>query len=368
MRPGVTAALIVRNEEAFLEGCLLSLAGHVDEIVIVDTGSADRTVAIAESFGALVLHQPWRDDFATPRNLGLDAATCDWILYIDADERLSVPDGARLDDGLRQPGIVAARVRFVPRSNATAHRELRLFRNDPRIRFESAIHETVVPSVDALVAGGGRVVHSPAAITHLGYEGDLTRKYRRNIPMLRAAVAAEPERLYFWHDLGESLAGLGDDAGAIEAFGNGLAMARRKARPNDVASLLAFGLARLMRAAGNDSMAVVEEGLAFYPGQRALLFLKARILADRGDNEAALAIADRLRFADGPGFEDATLSYDVRIFGAFAHDLAGIVLLRMGKREEAAAAFTLAAAAAPDEPSYRIKAAAISARPRASGG
>ncbi|MEO8669240.1 MAG: glycosyltransferase family 2 protein, partial [Bauldia sp.] len=197
MRSGISAALIVRNEERFLEGCLASLAGHVDDIVVVDTGSTDRTIAIAAAFGARILHSAWQNDFATPRNLGLDAATSGWILYIDADERLSVPEGHRLDEGLSDPGLVAARVGFFPRVRSTPYRELRLFRNDPRIRFEGAIHETIVPAIDALIDLGGRVSQSPAEIRHLGYEGDLSHKYRRNLPMLRAAAIAEPQRLYY---------------------------------------------------------------------------------------------------------------------------------------------------------------------------
>src|SRR3984957_12225351 len=80
--------MIVRNEEHHLPDCLESIRHIVDEIVLVDTGSTDDTVAIARSFGARVEIHPWQQDFATPRNVGLDLARGRWILYIDADERL----------------------------------------------------------------------------------------------------------------------------------------------------------------------------------------------------------------------------------------------------------------------------------------
>ena len=86
--PRITLCMIARDEERFLPECLDRARAAVDEIVIVDTGSKDRTVAIAQSFGAKVLHVPWDDDFSAPRNAGIAAATGDWILVLDADEFL----------------------------------------------------------------------------------------------------------------------------------------------------------------------------------------------------------------------------------------------------------------------------------------
>src|SRR3984885_8336466 len=87
----VAAAMIVRDEERFLPGSLASLRGKVDEVIIVDTGSADDTLSIAKTFGARVFHFEWNDDFAAARNWGLEEVTADWILYIDADESLHPP-------------------------------------------------------------------------------------------------------------------------------------------------------------------------------------------------------------------------------------------------------------------------------------
>src|SRR4029077_18021100 len=84
----LSAAIIVKDEADHLDACLSSLHGLVDEIVVVDTGSTDGSVAVAERHGAVVAHEPWRGDFSAPRNRSLDLATGDWILYIDADERV----------------------------------------------------------------------------------------------------------------------------------------------------------------------------------------------------------------------------------------------------------------------------------------
>ena len=86
--------MLFRSE--MLPGCLSAIRDAVDEIVIVDTGSTDRTVEIAESFGARVLHFPWNGSFSDARNVGHEAATSDWIIYLDADEHLVPEDAAEL--------------------------------------------------------------------------------------------------------------------------------------------------------------------------------------------------------------------------------------------------------------------------------
>ena len=89
----LTLCLIARNEEEMLPGCLASVRGVVDEVVVVDTGSTDRTRQVAAEAGALVLDRPWDDDFAAPRNLALSRATAGWVLALDADERLAPSAG-----------------------------------------------------------------------------------------------------------------------------------------------------------------------------------------------------------------------------------------------------------------------------------
>ena len=88
--------MITKNEERYLEQCLRSVKDLVNEIILVDTGSSDRTVSIAQSFGAHVYSRPWDNDFSAPRNLSLAKATQSWILVLDADEVIDMSDHARL--------------------------------------------------------------------------------------------------------------------------------------------------------------------------------------------------------------------------------------------------------------------------------
>ena len=86
----LSAALIVRDEAEQLDGCLESLHGLVDEIVVVDTGSVDATPEIARSHGAVLEFDPWRDDFSAARNVSFEAATGDWMMFLDVDFQASM--------------------------------------------------------------------------------------------------------------------------------------------------------------------------------------------------------------------------------------------------------------------------------------
>lgn len=140
--PDLSLCMIIRNEERHLERCLASVQGWVSEIIIGDTGSSDGSIGIASSFGAQVIEIPWENDFAKARNLTLRAASCSWILVLDADEAIA---GWR--EEVLQPLLEAEKVQgyflpFIHYVGNTSGREYvtdnvcRLFRNDARIVFE----------------------------------------------------------------------------------------------------------------------------------------------------------------------------------------------------------------------------------------
>ena len=88
--------MIVRDEEKYIGQCLASVKEFVDEIILVDTGCKDRTLLIAQDFGARIFHHPWAGDFSQARNHSLAHATADWILVLDADEKLARRDARHL--------------------------------------------------------------------------------------------------------------------------------------------------------------------------------------------------------------------------------------------------------------------------------
>lgn len=212
--PLLVAALIVKDEAANLPDCLAALHALrplLDHVVVYDTGSSDRSVHIAEEFGARVEQGYWDDDFSRARNAAADLANARWVLSVDADERVGA-DQARLRDllqaGLR-PGTELDAL-WVPLVNiAPDGEELyavplgRIFRPD-RARFAGRLHERVWPVREGQVrAGQGdlRLAEVPRGVVHLrhlGYrDADVVRaKAERNLAIATAEVeqAAEEEQ------------------------------------------------------------------------------------------------------------------------------------------------------------------------------
>lgn len=191
----LSVCIIVKDEEMVMERCLNSVLPVADEIVVVDTGSTDRTVEIAESLGARVHFYPWDGSFANARNFGLEQATGEWILWIDADEVLEEQDHALIEPTLRS---VEENILLVKLLNYYGEDKLdphcffsvahhRFFRNGLGIRFQNRIHERLI-----LPAGGDaeKVIRTevlPVRIHHDGYMNqNVTRKnkHERNLRML----------------------------------------------------------------------------------------------------------------------------------------------------------------------------------------
>jgi len=204
----LTLCLIARDEEAELPACLESVRGAVDEIVLVDTGSTDRTREVARAAGALVLERPWDDDFAAPRNLAARHATGDFILVLDADERLAPGAGKALRQLLRRPAFDLGMVRLHnARTRDAAPAQVlsgaartgdpvllpRVVRRTEDLEWRGAIHENVA---DWLLRGQRRRVLLPVDLLHYGYLPDVLqarRKRERNQTLLRRRIELEPD-------------------------------------------------------------------------------------------------------------------------------------------------------------------------------
>lgn len=215
----LSLAMIVKNEQRHLPRCLDSVRGLVDEMVIVDTGSADDTVAIAESRGAKVAHFAWNDDFSAARNEGLRHCTGDWVLVLDADEALDRTDHGRiravLQDGEAPAFALTLRTYFQDsgsvlfdqpvQANDHAYEAgsefpfyadfqgLRLCRWFPDLRFEGPIHELLDPYFQSRQLG---IRALPAVIHHFG-KVDPAREREKAAHYLRMAeaqAAAAPDQ------------------------------------------------------------------------------------------------------------------------------------------------------------------------------
>jgi glycosyltransferase involved in cell wall biosynthesis len=351
----LSATLIVRDESAVLEQCLSSIRHLVDEIIVVDTGSTDGSDEIAASLGARVIHHRWRDDFAEARNVALDAAGGEWILYIDADERMSKTDRASVERLLTGAREIAFRVLLQPDLTSTPYREYRLWRHDPRIRFKGQIHEKVTPAIAWLAAIERQPIGDcDLLLTHVGYEGSQTKKHERNLPLLRAELSRYPDSLFNRHHLARVLRGLGQDEEAGTVLGDALALARR--RPRDPLGVLVFtDLVRLRRERGEEVGELLAEARRRYPENKLLWWVQASVWLCERHYEQALELLDGLLSVDLAKLPEEGPAYDRRIFGEFAQEARGTCLFRLGRYDEAAAAFAEAGRIDPSNLGYRAK-------------
>jgi len=303
----ISAALIAKNAAEDLARCLASLAGAVDEIVVVDTGSTDGTQGIARSAGARVIDFAWRDDFAAARNAALDASTGDWILVIDADETLAPDAGEALARCVLERRVDAARLVIESDTETTdplaQHRErsIRFFRNLPGVRYTRPVHEQIEP---ALAAVGARVGDPEALIRHHGYADPAAarRRRRRSLRIMRRELAARhgaPDGILAFH-LGLTLAGEGHRDEAIAALEMAVEPARRLAP-----RLVAHAHARLAQLELDGGVLAsarrhLEESLAAAPGDVFARYVAAGLCFAEGDaGGAARALAELLDTCPG---------------------------------------------------------------------
>ncbi len=210
-QPLLSLCMIVKNEENMLPGLLDSAAGLWDELVVADTGSNDGTVALLNAAGAVVVTHIWQDDFAAARNASLAAATGRWILFLDADERLTPSLCDEIREFLADDSVGAATVVMRNELPGGEHRDanlLRLFRRDPEIRFRHRIHEDVLEDVQAFLDREQLQMRQlKGLVNHLGYVREIAadkNKRHRDQELLRRTLADDPHDFYCWFKLLES--------------------------------------------------------------------------------------------------------------------------------------------------------------------
>lgn len=212
---------IVRDEQAMLPGMLSSVYGLADDLVVgVDTRSTDRTEAIARQYGAHIIWIEWRDDFSYARNLTLEAATGDWVLVLDADERLLPAGGAAVRAVLDCAPEVPAEDAVTGCAFLMEQRDLRgtlncinqssgrLFRRRPEIRYSGIVHEEPIWLPEPERTCWALITGSPH-ILHYGYDEALWTergKFERNRRLLERRVAADPTDEYAQERLRATLA------------------------------------------------------------------------------------------------------------------------------------------------------------------
>lgn len=201
----ISLCMMVKNEEECLGRCLESVYRFVDEIIIIDTGSTDRTVEIAESYGAKIHYHTWENDFSKHRNQSISYATGDWIFQLDADEELFIEDGPLLREIAVRKDVDYCNCRFHDmEKDGLVHGIyylIRLYRNGLGMSYERKVHNQLV------VKGNG--IFAPVRIRHYGYDlskKKMEEKHLRTTMLLEEMLKDDPDDVYSRHQLALSYA------------------------------------------------------------------------------------------------------------------------------------------------------------------
>ena len=330
----ISACLITKNEAARLPRCLASVAAVAGEIIVVDTGSTDDTIAVASQFGARVLRATWTDDFAAARNVALEAATCEWILSIDADEWLS-PSGHRsLFEAVGAPDVCAYKVSLINHlDGGREDRELitRLFRRDPRVRFRGRIHEQVTDALVPLIEEGARWPELRAVVLeHDGYLRAVVNekhKNERNQRLLALAVEEAPTDPYLRYKLARELDGAAAHAHLERALAVLLERSHLELRRQPWAEQALINGALMLSLTERPFLVdrVVSACRAAFGDHPGLHLACARAYLNLGRPRDALdeAVAPSNLRADAPDFDGAQLDLELSIAAANAERVLG---------------------------------------------
>ena len=270
----LSACVITKNEEENIGTWLASMKKIADEMIVVDTGSTDRTVEMAKEAGARVFHHAWQNDFAAAKNAALEKAKGDWILFLDADEHFSPQTLPKVRPLLEKveaspKPIVGVICRLINIDKDQGNRfmgaifQLRIFRNSRDLRYEGKIHEHIV---DVRREEHEMFATPKLVIFHTGYSLHLVRKkLERNLDFLRQKEEAQGESVDDALHYMDCYYGLGDFARAAEYARKAIAskiiyMGREGAEY--------WGLVRALLAQKwpkEEILPVLEEAMAKYP-------------------------------------------------------------------------------------------------------
>ena len=292
-KEGLTISMIVRDEEENLRELLPIAIETADDVVIVDTGSTDGTVAYARSLGARVIEQPWGNDFSWARNRGLDAVETSHVLWLDADDRLEAADILRTRETAIASGDVGLMLLLVNESRdphmVSSCWQLRVFPSRPEFRFTGRIHEQIR---HCLVEAGTPIRELDVTVRHTGYVDprEIIRKSRRNLELLRREMneGREDDITVLYHFV-KAATGCGELDAARE-------VARRcvdsppAGTSVEILQACAHTLGRLEDQCGHTEEArrVFDDAVARMPDDPLALFFRADFLRRHGDARAAL--------------------------------------------------------------------------------
>lgn len=352
----ITACMMVKNEEETLPRCLESIRGRVDEIVVVDTGSTDRTVEIARSFGARVFHHPWENDFSLHRNQSISYASGDWVFIIDADEEYLPSPHASLREETAQAeakgfDTLVMRVENFHREGkeTVCSDSIRVFRRNGRICYEGIVHNELTGWKNPGVSRG--------RILHYGYDrgaASARRKFERTASLLRKQIAENPENAGAHMYLSFSYDSLGQNEEALREALAAVDLVEAQGVTNVHFTRAYYSAVRclILEKRYGEADALCERACARFGDQIDLLAARSMIHFETGDWEGVVASGTMFRKAleDYRNFRGPSVMTHIATYGDEWKICGwmGTAKLRLGDTESAEALYRLALDLSPD--------------------
>jgi glycosyltransferase involved in cell wall biosynthesis len=346
----LSLCMIVKNEEEFISKCLSSVKRVVDEIVIVDTGSSDRTVEICKSFGAQVYEFPWNHSFADARNFGLERATGDWILWMDADEEVDASNVSKLRDILySDEDILSIHLinYFGERPEPDKTFEIvhtRLLRNHKGFKFSGKIHEMLnVEEVLTIPEDGLNIKTVPIKIHHYGYLDSVTKnkkKFKRNLTMLKEDLKQKDHSPWTHYHIAAEYYGQEEYSKAFDHVNESIKdFLMRLQTPPSLLYRLKYSIL-ISTGSIDGAWPGIEKACILYPDYVDLHFYKGLILYLKDMFKEAMETFDHCLEMGEANLQHLTLK-GVGSFQALHYK--GCCLEKLGQIEEAARCYAMAA-------------------------
>jgi len=287
----LSLCMIVKNEQENLPRCLDSVKDITDEMIIVDTGSTDSTIELAESYGAKVYRFPWNGSFSDARNYGLERATSDWFLIMDADEEMDrvshhivrelIEDCSSDADAYYGESINY--LGDAPGYDTVLNMNLRLVRNRRGYFFTQPVHEQLWSNIFA-VNPSAKILEAKIKVYHYGY---MTKniasqnKRARNMGLLEKQLKDNPNNSFANFNMGNEYCALNDNLQALAYYEKSY----KNFYPNEgFASKLLLRMIMCYQSLGRaeELLKISEEALRYYPEFTDIEFLKGTLYASLG--------------------------------------------------------------------------------------
>lgn len=332
----ISVCIIARDEERYIGNCLAKLKPYGFEIIVVDTGSKDRTRSIALEYTDKVYCFNWIDDFSAARNFCISKAENEYILVLDCDEYLEKLNVKELEQILADHssgsflGTVECRSlqQFQGRESMSLDQITRFF-SRRFFTYSGSIHEQIVPINPELSFS---YVEIPVILFHAGYETPeiLAGKARRNSRLLEKELQRHPDDPYLYYQLGKSYAALQEDERSYEYFGKGLEFDLNPELEYVQSMVEAYGYC-MLRLGKFEEAILLESVYETFKKRADFVFLMGLVYMNNALFEKAV-----LTFLEAASISDFVVQ---GVNGYMAYYNAGVIRECMGLKKEAAALY-----------------------------